>query len=174
MRKVSKSPAFLRHTGSRRPLPMEIALIAWLCMVTVTSAEETSDTHPNEAPKRAAPDSVAALVVSVTSCAALHVVAMRALTDIGHTVNAETARTRARADQVTAMYLLAQERIAMGGAPQPLASFEPYVQQLMAGSLEQMAAIISSGDVARFRSEEDFCATLLPLESEVAAKLSAQ
>jgi hypothetical protein len=171
MLKVSHS--FLLPTTLHRALAVEIALVAWLSMVAVTSAEETSDANSNEAPKRAAPDSVAALVVSVTSCAALHVVSMRALTDLGHTANAETARTRARADQVTAMYLLAQERIAMGGAPQPLASFEPYVQQLMAGSLERMAAIISSGDVARFRNEEEFCASLLPLENEVAAKLSA-
>jgi len=153
---------------------MPIVVIAWLCMATPTSAEETSDTQPGAAQKPAAPDSVAELVVSVTSCAALHVVAMRALTDTGHTLNADTARTRARADQVTAMYLLAQQRVAMGGAPQPLASFEPYVQQLMAGSLERMAALVASGDVARFRSEEEHCASLLPLENEIAAKLGAQ
>ncbi|HUL83778.1 MAG TPA: hypothetical protein VL131_16640, partial [Gammaproteobacteria bacterium] len=79
----------------------------------------------------------------------------------------------ARADQVTAMYLLAQQRIALGGPPQPLASFEPYVQQLMAGAFERMAALVASGDVARFRSEEQFCSSLLPLEDEVAAKLNA-
>ena len=142
-------------------------------MAAATSADETQDAHPNAAPQPDARDSVTEVVLSVTSCAALHVVAMRALTDMGRTVNAETARTRARADQVTAMYLLAQQRIALGGAPQPLASFEPYVQQLMAGSFERMAALIASGDVARFRSEEEFCASLLPLEDEVAAKLNA-
>ena len=152
---------------------MRIALIAWLCAAAATSADETSDTHATEAPQPAAGDSVTEVVLSVASCAALHVVAMRALTDMGRTVNAETARTRARADQVTAMYLLAQQRIALGGAPQPLASFEPYVQQLMAGAFERMAALIASGDVARFRSEEELCASLLPLEDEVAAKLNA-
>ncbi|HUL82860.1 MAG TPA: hypothetical protein VL131_11985, partial [Gammaproteobacteria bacterium] len=120
---------------------MQIALIAWLCTAAAASAEETSHAHPNEAPKPAARDSVTEVVLNVTSCAALHVVAMRALNDMGRTANAETARTRARADQVTAMYLLAQQRIALGGPPQPLASFEPYVQQLMAGAFERMAAL---------------------------------
>jgi len=172
MRQASQSSRQL--TRRHRAVPLGIALIASLCTVAVTSAEETSGATPSEATKRAAPDSVAALVVSVASCAALHVVSMRALTDTGHVVNAETARTRARADQITAMYLLAQERIAMGGAPRPLSSFEPYVQQLMAGSLERMAALVASGDVARFRSEEEFCVSLLPLENEVAAKLGAR
>jgi len=142
-------------------------------MAAATSAEETSDVHPNDAPKHAALDSVTDVVLRVTSCAALHIVAMRALNDTGHSANADTARTRARADQVTAMYLLEQQRVAMGGTPQPLASFEPYVQQLMAGALERMAALVASGDVARFRGEEEFCASLLPLENEVAAKLGA-
>lgn len=152
---------------------MQIALIAWLCTAAATSADETSETPPSAAPQPAARDSVTEVVLSVTSCAALHVVAMRALNDMGRTANAETARTRARADQVTAMYLLAQQRVALGGPPRPLASFEPYVQQLMAGAFERMAALVASGDVARFRSEEEFCASLLPLENEVAAKLNA-
>ena len=83
-------------------------------------------------------------------------------------------KRRGQAAAVTAMYLLAQERIAHGGAPQPLSSFRPYVEQMISASLERVAAIIKNDDVAQFRSEEETCASLQSLENEVTAKIAAE
>jgi len=146
---------------------------AWLC-AAAPRGEEPAAAERDGGDKRASPDSVALLVVSLTSCAALHFSAQEALNADGSTAHAEEAKRRGQAAAMTAMYVLAQSRISHGGAPQPLSSFRPYVDQMISASLERMAAIIKNGDVAQFRSEEETCASLSPLEDEVIAKIAAE
>ena len=70
------------------------------------------------------------------------------------------------------MYLLAEDRIAKGGTPQPLTSFTSHVEQLTAAARDRMMALVTDEDVSTFRREEDFCASFIPLEDEILGKIS--
>jgi hypothetical protein len=142
-------------------------VLAGLLSVGIASAQET--TH---AAQHVDLDSVAALVVTVASCAALHSAAAEVLDREHLRDHAETARRRGEVDQLTAMYLLAQDRVAKGGTPQPLTSYTSYVEQLTAAARERMAALVSNADAAPFKREEDFCASFIPLEDEILGKIS--
>jgi hypothetical protein len=146
-------------------------VLAGLLVVQVLSAQESPDTHTQVA-LRIDLDSVAALVVTVASCAALHVVAAEVLERESLTDHAETARRRGQVDQLAAMYLLAQDRVAKGGIPQPLTDYTSYVEQLTAAARDRMFTIVTSEDVSAFKREEDFCASFIPLEDEILGKIS--
>lgn len=117
-------------------------------------------------------DSVSALVVTVASCAALHAAAAEVLDRERLRDHAETARHRAEVDQLTAMYLLAEDRVAKGGTRQPLTSYTSYVELLTAAARGEMLAIVTNDDAAPFKREEDFCTSLIPLEDEILGKIS--
>jgi hypothetical protein len=117
-------------------------------------------------------ESGAALVVTVATCAALHAAPADMLDSGNLHEHAATARRRAEVDQLTAMYLLAEDRVAKGGAPQPLASFTSYVEELTAAAYDRMRAIVAHEDKSTFQREEDFCAQFIPLEDEVLGKIS--
>jgi hypothetical protein len=87
--------------------------------------------------------------------------------------HAEVARRRANVDQLTAMYLLAEDRVAKGGTRQELTAFTSHVEQLTAAAFARMSAVVASADPSAFRREEDVCESLVPLEDEVLAKLAA-
>jgi len=139
--------------------------------VGVVSAQEIPATHTQVA-HRIDLDSVAALVVTVTSCAALHAAAAEVLERENLADHAETARRRGEVDQLAAMYLLAQDRVAKGGTPEPLTSYTSYVEQLTAAARERMLAIVTNENIAVFKREEDFCASFIPLEDEILGKIS--
>jgi hypothetical protein len=146
-------------------------VLAALFSVSVASAQQSPIGHAQVA-HRIDLDSVAALVVTVTSCAALHAVAAEVLDREKLHDHAETARRRAEVDQLAAMYLLAEDRVAKGGAPKPLTSYTSYVEQLTAAARERMLAIVTNDDAAPFKREEDFCASFIPLEDEILGKIS--
>lgn len=141
-----------------------IVLGVWCCSA-LAQAEET-------APQRIDLDSVAALVATVASCAALHAAAADVLDRERLSDHAEVARRRAHVDQLTAMYLLAEDRVAKGGARQDLGEFSAHVEQLTAAAYARMAAVVASDDPAAFRGEEDVSESLVALEDEVLAKLA--
>ena len=147
-------------------------VLVGLLTAMVASAQENGPTAQRVA-QRVDLDSVTALVVTLASCAALHSAAAEMLE---HELpdHAETARRRAQADQYTAMYLLAEDRVAKGGAPRALTSYTSYVEQLTAAGLERMTAILTKGDVAAFQKEEDLCSSLIALEDEALAKIGAE
>jgi hypothetical protein len=147
-----------------------IVLASVLCL-GVASAQETSGAAQHVA-HLIDLDSVAALVVTVTTCAALHAAAADVLDRENLRDHAETARRRAEVDQLTAMYLLAQDRVAKGGTPEPLTSYTSYVEQLTAAARDRMLAIVTSEDAVAFKREEDFCASFIPLEDEILGKIS--
>jgi hypothetical protein len=147
-------------------------VLAGLFSFGVAAAQEPLDAAHHAAAARIDLDSVAALVVTLASCAALHDAAAEVLDGERMRDHAATARRRAEVDQIAAMYLLGEDRVAKGGAPQPFASFTPYVEQLTAAARDRMVAIVTAGDVARFKREEDFCASLIPLEDEILGKIS--
>jgi hypothetical protein len=118
-------------------------------------------------------ESVAALVAVVASCAALHAAAADVLDNEGLLAHAETARRRAQADQVTAMHLLAEDRVAKGGPPLELTAYTAQVEQLTAAARERMTAIVTHTEASQFEREEENCASLIPLEDEVLAKVAA-
>jgi hypothetical protein len=118
-------------------------------------------------------ESVDALVALAASCAALHAAAGELLEREGLNLHAETARRRAQADQVTAMHLLAEDRVAKGATPLELTAYTAQVEQLTAAARDRMTAILTHTDPALFESEEQVCSSLIPLEDEVLAKLTA-
>jgi hypothetical protein len=146
-------------------------VLAGLLSVGVASAQETPHAAQPVA-RHIDLDSVAALVVTVASCAALHSAAATVLEREHLRDHAETARHRGEVDQLTAMYLLAQDRVAKGGAPEPLTSYTSYVEQLTAAARDRMAALVTNADATPFKREEDFCASLIPLEDEILGKIS--
>jgi hypothetical protein len=117
-------------------------------------------------------ESVAALIVTVSSCAALHAAAADVLDRGDLREHADTARRRAEVDQLAAMYLLAQDRVVKGGNALPLTSYTSYVEQLTAAAYDRMAALVTNADTAPFKREEDFCASFIPLEDEILGKIS--
>jgi hypothetical protein len=146
-------------------------VLAGLLAVGVVSAQESPAAHTQVA-HRIDLDSVTALVVTVASCAALHAVAAEVLERENLAEHAETARRRGQVDQLAAMYLLAQDRVAKGGTPEPLTSYTSYVEQLTASARDRMLAIVTNEDAAAFKREEDFCASFIPLEDEILGKIS--
>jgi hypothetical protein len=118
-------------------------------------------------------DSITALVVTFASCTALHVAAAETLERAGLTAYAATARRRAEIDQLAVTYLLTEDRIAKGGAALEPASFTGYVQQLTAQARDRMLAIVENPDPAPYKREEAVCSSLIPLEDEILAKISA-
>jgi len=125
------------------------------------------------AAKRIDLDSIAALVVSVTTCAALHAAAADVLDREHLPQHAETARRRAQVDQVAAMYLLAQDHAVKGGPARELDSYTSYVEQLTGAAHERMVGIVTKEDAAPFKHEEAICTELIPLEDEILTKISA-
>jgi len=132
---------------------------------------QTAEPARSVAEQRIDLDSVTALVVTFASCAALHAAAADVLEREGLPDFAATARRRAQADQLTAMYLLAEDRVAKGGAPRELTSYTSYVEQLTAAAHDRMVALVKDADATGFKREEDYCSSLIPLEDEVVAKL---
>ena len=118
-------------------------------------------------------DSIGALVVTFASCAALHAAAAETLERADLRAYAETARRHAAIDQLAVTYLLAEDRIAKGGAPEDAASFTPYVEQLTAQARDRMIAIVENPDPAPYKREEAICSSLIPLEDEILAKISS-
>jgi hypothetical protein len=118
-------------------------------------------------------DSVAALVATVAGCAALHSAAADALERGGLAAYADVARRRAEVDQLTAMFLVAEDRVAKGGARRDYMSYASYVEDLTAAARAHMAAIVTLQDIDKFTNEEDFCASLVALEDETLAKINA-
>lgn len=145
-------------------------MAAWLLAATA-SAQEPS--RSESSPTRVELDSVAALVAAVAGCAALHSAAADALARGGLPAYADVARRRAEADQLTAMYLVAEDRVAKGGVRRDLTSYTSYVEQLTAAARERMAAIVTLQDIARFSKEEDYCASFIALEDETMSKIAA-
>ena len=113
------------------------------------------------------------LVALVASCAALHAAAGELLEREGLDLHAETARRRAQADQVTAMHLLAEDRVAKGATPLELTAYTAEVEQLTAAARDRMTAIVTHAEPGLFEREEQVCSSLIPLEDEVLAKLTA-
>jgi hypothetical protein len=148
-----------------------IALAAWL-LAASASAQEPGRVQQSGA--RIELDSVAALVAAVAGCAALHSAAAEALEHGGLPAYADVARRRAEADQLTAMYLVAEDRVAKGGVRREVTSYTSYVEQLTAAARQQMAAIVTLQDIARFTKEEDYCASFIALEDETMAKIGAE
>ncbi len=143
------------------------------CFLAATAQAEDTGANAHGA-QRIDLDSVAALVATLGSCAALHAAAATML-DREHLPDyAETARRRAMADLLAAMYLLREDRVAKGGIPQELVAYTAYVEELTAAAAERVAAIVASGDPAPFKREEDFCGSLIPLEDEILAKIAAE
>jgi len=116
-------------------------------------------------------DSVIDLIVTAASCAALHAAAADALDSAHLDAHAATARRRAEADQLTAMYLLAEDRAAKGGTREPLTRFASDVEQLTAAAYERMRALVTNKDASSFEREEDLCARLIPLEDDILGKI---
>jgi len=145
----------------------------WIVLVgsLVMAAAPAQESSP--ASQRIDLDSVSALVAAVASCAALHVAAAEVLDREGLTAHAETARRRAQADQVTAMHLLSEDRVAKGGPPLELTAYTAQVEQLTAAARERMTAIVTHTDASLFEREEEICASLIPLEDEILANLAA-
>jgi hypothetical protein len=83
------------------------------------------------------------------------------------------ARRRAEVDQLTAMYLVAEDRVSKGGIRRDLTSYASYVEQLTASARQQMAAIVTLQDIARFTKEEDYCTSLIALEDETMGRIAA-
>ena len=125
-------------------------------------------------PQRIDLDSISALVATVAGCAALHSAAADALERGGLPAYADVARRRADVDQLTAMYLVSEDRVAKGGVRRDLMSYASYVEDLTAAAREQMAAIVTLQDIGKFSKEEDFCASLIALEDETLAKIDAE
>jgi hypothetical protein len=146
-------------------------VLAGLVAVGVASAQESPAARTQVA-HRIDLDSVAALVVTVASCAALHAVAAEMLEREHLLEHAATARRRAEVDQLAAMYLLAQDRVAKGGTPEPLTAYTSHVEQLTAAARDRMLTIVTSQDAGPFKREEDFCASFIPLEDEILGKIS--
>ena len=147
-----------------------IVLITLLC-ASAAPAEEPA--APPTAGGSIDLDSVAALVATVASCAALHAAAADVLDRERLPDHAAVARRRAHVDQLTAMYLLAEDRVAKGAARQDLTAFTSSVEQLTAAARVRMSAVVANEDPTAFRREEDVCESLVPLEDEVLAKLAA-
>jgi hypothetical protein len=143
----------------------------WLLAVTAAaqppSAEERRAT-------RVPLDSVAALVAAVAGCAALHSAAADALERGGLPAYAEVARRRAEVDQLTAMYLVAEDRVAKGGIRRDLLAYASYVDELTAAARERMTAIVTLEDIARFTNEEDYCASFIALEDDTISRIGAE
>jgi hypothetical protein len=148
-----------------------IAPVAWLC-ASMALAEEIA--APAPAALRIDLDSVAALVATVASCAALHAAAADVLERERLPDHAAVARRRAHVDQLTAMYLLAEDRVAKGAARQDLTTFTSSVEQLTAAARVRMSAVVANENPTAFRREEDVCESLVPLEDEVLTKLAAE
>jgi len=132
-----------------------------------TAAEHPQQQSAQHAARRVDLDSVTALVITLASCAALHVAAAEVLDREQLQAHAATARRRAEVDQYTAMYLLAQDQVAKGGAPREPTSYTSYVEQLTAAAHDRMLVVVTSDDAASFKREEAACAELIPLEDEV-------
>jgi hypothetical protein len=147
-------------------------VLAGLFSLRLAAAQEPLDAAHQPAGERIDLDSVAALVVTLASCAALHDAAAGVLEREHMRDHAATARRRAEVDQLAAMYLLGEDRVAKGGAAQPFASYTSFVEQLTAAARDRMIAIVTGEDVAPFKREEDFCAALIPLEDEILGKIS--
>ena len=118
-------------------------------------------------------DSITALVVTFASCAALHAAAADALEGANLLPYADTARRRAEVEQLAVTYLLAEDRSAKGGSSLEPASFTAYVEQLTAHAREHMIAIVTNPDPTPYKREEQICSSLIPLEDEILAKISA-
>lgn len=144
-----------------------IVLAGW-ALAAAAAAQE-----PGGGQQRVELDSVAALVAAVASCAALHSAAGDALERGGLAAYADVARRRAEVDQLTAMYLVAEDGVAKGGVRRDLTSYASYVEQLTAAAREQMAAIVTLQDIGRFKKEEDYCASFIALEDETMGKIGA-
>lgn len=142
-------------------------MAAWLVAATAAGQE------PGSAQPRVELDSVAALVAAVAACAALHSAAADALEHGGLPAYADVARRRAEVDQLTAMYLVAEDRVSKGGIRHDLTSYASYVEQLTASARQQMAAIVTLQDIARFTKEEDYCTSLIALEDETMGRIAA-
>lgn len=147
-----------------------IALAGWLLAVQAAAQQPGGGQQPGG---RIELDSVAALVAAVAGCAALHSAAAQALERGGLPAYADVARRRAEADQLTAMYLIAEDRVAKGGLRRDPTSYASYVEQLTAAAKERMAEIVTLQDIARFSKEEDYCASFIALEDETMSKIAA-
>jgi hypothetical protein len=144
-------------------------VVAIACALAATGAAAQPPAGP-----RIDLDSVAALVAAVAGCAALHSSAADALERGGLAAYADVARRRAEADQLTAMFLVAEDRVAKGGARRDYMSYASYVEDLTAAARAHMAAIVTLQDIDKFTNEEDFCASLVALEDETLAKINAE
>jgi hypothetical protein len=145
--------------------------IVLTCLVWSAGAAAQSGAQGSLSSARFDADSVIDLVVTAASCAALHAAAADALDHANLAGHAATARRRAEADQLTAMYLLAEDRAAKGGTHEPLTRFAGHVEQLTAAAYERMKALVTNDDASSFEREEDFCARLIPLEDEILGKI---
>jgi hypothetical protein len=146
-----------------------IVLVGVLCAAAAAAQERAAQPVTG----RIDLDSIAALVVTFASCAALHAAAAEALERAALLPYAATARRRAGVDQLAVAYLLAEDRVAKGGTPRELASFTDYVEQLTAAARERMVAVVEDPDPAAYKREENICASLIPLEDEILSKLGA-
>jgi hypothetical protein len=138
--------------------------------MTAGAQQPSTDEQPGT---RIQLDSVAALVAAVAGCAALHSAAADALERGGLPAYAAVARRRAEVDQLTAMYLVAEDRVAKGGIRRDLTSYTSYVEELTAAARERMTAIVTLEDIARFTKEEDYCASFIALEDDTMSKIGA-
>ena len=59
------------------------------------------------------------------------------------------------------------------GVRRDLMSYGSYVEDLTAAARQQMAAIVTLQDIARFTKEEDYCASFIALEDETMGKIAA-
>ena len=132
-------------------------------VLSIRSCERAGTSVPaRHAPERIDLDSVAGLIATIASCAALHSAAADLLDREKLHEHAATARRRAEVDQLTAMYLLAEDRVAKGASREPLTAFTSAVEQLTAAASDRMGAIVKGEDSARIKREEDFCAVVHP------------
>jgi hypothetical protein len=147
-----------------------IVLLGLLCAGIAAAGEERVAVGDSTA-TRIDLDSVAALVVSVTTCAALHSAAAEVLDREHLPQHAETARRRAQVDQVAAMYLLAQDHAAKGGPPRELDSYTSYVERLTAAATSEWRLCDEGRCRPSARGSDR--TELIPLEDEILAKISA-
>jgi hypothetical protein len=147
-------------------------IVAGLFSFGLAAAQEPS-APARPQPERIDLESAAGLIATIASCAALHAAAADLLERENLSEHATTARRRAEIDQLTAMYLLAEDRVANGGSREPLTAFTSSVEQLTAAAAERMNAIVTGADAARIKREEDFCASFIPLEDEILGKIDA-